>query len=350
MKTKIKVLTIMLAMLAAAPMAAQAEDLLDWLKSASSGKKTPPPPPADQAKLLTLEPNESEMYPQLSADGRSLLVTSYRDKNAWISRRAVENGDPLNVVTDDSKAMDSARWHGDSVTFLSERAGSLGLWTKSADGQGIVRRAKELDGQFTQPLLLPDGGVIAVRLVREGERKGGLQQMRDDFDNWSVPGYRGEIVHIDEHGSAKILSQGINPALSPDGQWIVFSMPVGRSYHLYMMQIDGSGLAQLTDERSADVQPVWSSDGKWIVFTSNRAKADMRKSANNNWDIWAIDREGRNLSQITMDKARDGAPVVAADGRVYFHSDRKIDSDLKMERQIKGKVGTYHIWSISMSK
>ena len=345
----IRFLTVVTALMMFAPVA-QAEGFLDWLESASKGSSKKIAPPADSATILTLEPKESEMYPYISNDGRHLIVTVTQGKDGWISRRATENGDPLNVVTNDDRALDSARWHGDSVTFFSERAGGLGVWIRSPDGQGIVRRAKELNGQFTQPILLADGGVIAVRIESDGKRKSSFRRKYDDFENWSIPGFRTEIVYINGEGAEKVLSQGTNPALSPDGKWIAFSMPVGRSYHLYMMRSDGSELTQLTDERSVDVQPTWSADGKWIVFTSNRALADMRKPSNNNWDIWAIDRQGRNLSQLTMDAARDGAPSVGANGRVYFHSDRKISKEMKAMRQLKGSVGRYHIWSIAMPK
>ncbi len=349
MRTGLKVLYLMLAALVATP-AAQAENLFDWLQPSSHGKKTERSAarPADSAMLLTLEPQESEMYPHVSADGRYMTVQVSRGRDAWISRRAVENGDPLNVVVDDARALDSVQWHGDSVTFLSERAGGLGLWKKASDGQGIVRRVKELQGKLTQAQLLADGSVIAVRLEPTGNTKKKVKVRHDGFNNWQIPGYRSRMIHVDRHGVERLLSEGSNPALSPDGKWVVFSMPIGRSWHLFMMRVDGSELSQLTDARSVDVQPSWSPDGKWIVFTSNRAKSDLRKSANNNWDIWAIDRQGRNLTRLTMDAARDGAPSVGTNGRVYFHSDRKVSAELKKEHQLKGSVGKFHVWSVSL--
>jgi len=114
-----------------------------------------------------------------------------------------------------------------------------------------------------------------------------------------------------------------------------------------MIGLDGNNLAELTDARSVDVQPAWSPDGKVIVFASNRAKADLRGSKKSQWDIWMVSNEGKNLKQITFDAARDGAPSVAANGDVYFHSDRKVSQSLKAEHQVKSNVAGFHIWKIS---
>ena len=329
---------------------AQAEGLLDWLSSGTTSGKTAQP--ADAAQLLTLEPGENEMYPQVSPDGKRLLVVAInaRAKQSWISNRATENGDPLNAVTDDVLAPDSVHWHGsDSVSFLSQRAGSLGLWTRSADGKGLVRRVVELGRGLTQATLLPESGMIAMRVIPGRTSNAGKTAASDGFDNWSFSGARTEIVRIDANGSEHVLAAGVNPALSPDGQWIAFSMPTGRSMHLFMMRTDGSSLMQLTDARCIDVQPAWSPDGKWIVFASNRADADMRHTSRGNWDIWAIDRQGRNLTRMTYDAARDSAPSVAAGGIVYFHSDRAVGQAQATARGVKGQSRGFHIWRVALS-
>jgi len=334
---------------------AQAEGVLGWTEehAASSGSLSDKQEvQADAAALLTLEPGENEMYAKPSPDGRYLLTVSSKGKQTWVSRRYVENGDPASVVTEDAHAFDSVNWRDSGhVYFLSDRAGGLGLWEKISDGEGMQRRLMDMRGSFTEPVLLPDGSVVAVHLSNttpSGKHQSGGHVRSDDFDNWTLAGYRSELVRIDANGGTRTLGEGVNPALSPDGKWIVYSMPVGRSYHLFRMHPDGSELIQITDARSVDVQPSWSPDGKWIVFTSNREHADMRNKKASNWDIWAIDATGRNLTQLTMDEARDGGARVGTDGRVYFHSDRKVDKELAKGRDVSRAQQGFHIWTLPL--
>ncbi|MDX8402356.1 MAG: TolB protein [Mariprofundaceae bacterium] len=333
---------------------ARAEGLLDWLKSHQPVKSGPAakPEPADAAELLTLEPGETEMFPKVSPDGRHLLVLRSGRKGAAISRRLAENGDPLNDVTEDPRAFDSFAWHGDDrLTFLSTRAGGLGLWSKPVTGMGVLRRIQQLSGQLTQPTLLPDGSIVAVRLYStRGQRAAGDRKRKDEgrFDSWNFRGFEPHIVRIAPDGSERELSLGANPAVSPDGQRIAFSMAAGRSRHLFVMDADGGNLIQLTSERAVDVQPAWSPDGRWIVFTSNRARPDLRHGEKSGWDVWAVGIDGRNLTQLTFDPARDGAPDVSPDGWVYFHSDRKVGKAEREAHQVRGQTRGFHIWRVRL--
>ena len=46
--------------------------------------------------------------------------------------------------------------------------------------------------------------------------------------------------------------------------------PKGRNFDLYMIDVDGSGLEQITFNETFDGFPMFSSDGKKLVFASNR--------------------------------------------------------------------------------
>jgi len=325
---------------------AQAGDLLDWATSGIHHKKQAAV--ADDAVLLTLEPKQNEIYPQAGGD-RDFFVTVVARDRVVLMRRALENGDPLNPVTEDM-VPDSVHWQDGNVLFLSTQVGGLGLWKKPATGMGLVRRLHQFSGRVVQPTMLPNGDIIAVRLSSRALRERNDQEGRrhpDPFDNWSQQGTQPSIVRIDAKGGEHFLADGVNPAVSPDGKWIVFSMAVGRSRHLFLMRSDGSDLAQLSDGRAVDVQPVWSPDGQWIAFTSNRGHADMRHRNRSNWDVWLLRRDGQRLARLTRDPARDGAPAFAASGsKVLFHSDRKIGKADMEGHQVKRASKGFHVWQV----
>ena len=321
--------------------AAYAGGLFSGESSANQDKIAP-----DEAKLVTLENRENEMFPKVSPDGKYLLTLVMQGNDAWISRRSVENGDHLNTVTNDIAALSSFAWFDDKVTFLSSRTGLLSLWKKPSNGEGLMRREMELTGKLQDITLLSDGSLIATRLVQGYKQAHGLSS--DHFNNWDMGDLHSYVVHVFPDGSEKRLSEGVSPAVSADGQQVVFSIPMGRSTHLFMMQTDGTHLAELTDARSSDVQPVWSRDGKWVVFTSNRGHMDLHSDSKSNWDIWAISSQGTNLTRLTNDEGRDGSPSVGEDGEIYFHSDRRVDRALSEQRQMKGSTSGFHIWRVKL--
>jgi len=349
----LKAVLFMIALVSMGPVT-QANEIMDWLDDHASiipskGDRAP----SDAATLLTLENKQNEMYPLPSPNGRYLLTVTWQGKGAWISRRYSENGDPANRVTFDDRALDSIHWkNNDKVYYLSGRAGGLGLWEKISDGEGMQRRVQRLSGLLTQPLLLPDGNIIATRLKPIKRKiKQSRHSKRDNFNNWTNDGFFAEIIRFDKDGNVQVLSEGVNPSLSPDGKWVAFSMPTGRSIHLFRMHTDGSDLIQITDARSIDVQPSWSNDGKSILFTSNRASNDVRHPKKSGWDIWSIGIDGRSLVQLTFDKAHDGGAQMGSDGRIYFHSDRTISKTMRAGRQVKSASSRgYHIWTITTPK
>ena len=90
------------------------------------------------------------------------------------------------------------------------------------------------------------------------------------------------------------------PAWSPDGQEIAFSSRRGGDYDIYVMDVDGKNVRQLTEHPDKDLSPAWSPDGQEIVFSSRRG---------GNYDIYVINADGTNLRQFTNHPADDWAPT-----------------------------------------
>ena len=71
-------------------------------------------------------------------------------------------------------------------------------------------------------------------------------------------------------------------------------------------------------------------NGKRIAFTSNRKSPQSNNNANlptseDNTDIWIMDADGSNLTQLTFSQAIDDMPAWAPDGKsIYFRSNRDL--------------------------
>ena len=64
------------------------------------------------------------------------------------------------------------------------------------------------------------------------------------------------------------------PAFTPDGKRLIFASnhpnPRSRNFDLYLVNLDGSGLRQVTTFGDFDSFPMFSPDGRKLVFASNR--------------------------------------------------------------------------------
>jgi dipeptidyl aminopeptidase/acylaminoacyl peptidase len=97
---------------------------------------------------------------------------------------------------------------------------------------------------------------------------------------------------------AKLQRVG-GPVVSPDGDWIVYSVSQVDSKedksqsHLWMVKWDGSVDLQLTYGKEGASSPKFSPDGRYISFISSRpgpAKGDQ---------VWIMDRRGGEAEQFT---------------------------------------------------
>ena len=88
------------------------------------------------------------------------------------------------------------------------------------------------------------------------------------------------------------------PALSPDGEKVVYMASAGSNWDIYLVNADGSGQERLTINPAKDGLPTWSPDGQAIAFVSNR---------DGEWAIWAMSPDGSNQQKLfTMAGSPDG--------------------------------------------
>ncbi len=68
---------------------------------------------------------------------------------------------------------------------------------------------------------------------------------------------------------AAYAGSNISPSVSPDGSKLAMILSKSGSPDLWVSNLDGSGLKQLTRTKGAEASPTWSPDGRTICFVSD---------------------------------------------------------------------------------
>jgi CxxC motif-containing protein (DUF1111 family) len=153
------------------------------------------------------------------------------------------------------------------------------------------------DGTFVNP---PGGSLIQSRSVgwriQERVPDGPRIAFMNDQSHLSVMGFDGG--QFGAVGNTPIV--GSDPSFSPDGTQIVLA----HFANIWVVNSDGTDLHQLTTAGS-DFTPAWSPDGTKIAFISQRTGI---------WQIYTMNTDGTNQTNITNSSTNDGLPAYSPDG------------------------------------
>jgi hypothetical protein len=111
------------------------------------------------------------------------------------------------------------------------------------------------------------------------------------------------------------------PDLSFDAQRVLvcFKPHNEKSFHLYEINVDGTGLRQLTDGPFDDLDPIYLPDEQHLVFTTTRGNNYVRcMPPTSAFALARCDRDGSNLYFISANIEPDYLPSVMHDGRILY--------------------------------
>ena len=129
----------------------------------------------------------------------------------------------------------------------------------------------------------------------------------------------------DEDSTTTQLTQSLHgaetPVVSPDGTKIVFAMYLEEGNNdVFVMNLDGSDLRQLTDGPGYDGHPHWSADGSRIAFNSDRTTPDRDASWSDRWhEIFSMKSDGSDVQQHTRCKSVCTYGSLSPDGQSVLY-------------------------------
>ena len=204
----------------------------------------------------------------------------------------------------------------DRVTSgCSDQACNVEIFVMAADGDD-VRRVTRSRGYDGAPAVSPDGETIVFESDRDGNPELYTRRLEG-----------GKVTRLTDNGDFDF-----GPECSPDGSHIAFASDRARgegTSDVYVMQADGSDIRKLTPSRLNAGVPDWSPDGDEIVFASNAAAPGTS-------NLYVIESDGSELEQLT-DLAKDESaffPSWSPDGhRIAFTSQHGDNVDIVTLRQ-----------------
>jgi Tol biopolymer transport system component len=197
-------------------------------------------------------------------DGNRLLFTSNISTYNALWTIPLNGLDPVELLNGDFTC---ARWSADgsAIYYVEEVGLGTGPLTK-------MRVDGNTGGRVGDPrVLLPDLDATGLSISENNDNL--LFSRRDIYSNlWYTP--------IGEAGreKARPLTSGtaiaFSPAISPDGQSLVYALLKEGRADIYLLPTDGGNPKRLTFDGSHNLGPAWSPDGKGIAYAGSSGGKD----------------------------------------------------------------------------
>jgi dipeptidyl aminopeptidase/acylaminoacyl peptidase len=244
--------------------------------------------------------------PEWSPDGTKIAFDSWVDANTSNIYVMNANGTGRQHLTTTSPSQGGdfqATWAPDGgwLAFVSTRDGNSELYRMNANGSAQTRLTVE-PAADKQPSISPEG-----RIAFASDRANADYEAFDLYVLDPEIGREPTRLTFDGDPDENFFRHdSLNPVWSPDGTRIAFDSTRSGNREVWVINADGSGLTNVSDDPAQDYEPAWSPDGSQITFTSSRA-GDL--------DIWAVDAPPTTAASFSALEVGTDSALAASEPR-----------------------------------
>lgn len=214
----------------------------------------------------------------------------------------MDPGNPVNFITIGDAYLKAEKYDSALVQYnkaLQIKPGLNEALMQKGTALWALNRTKEAAKIFRSILYSEKGNVYVAKIGK-------------------VIGCPYKITRVsDDHGSNAF------PGPSPLGEKLLFQSNRDGDWDIYIMNSDGNGVRQLTNNKARDEAPVFSPDGYTFAFTSTRNDTIHTHLDDVTREIYLGNINNGNVVRLTHNNSDDWAPLFSRDGKkLFFLSDR----------------------------
>ncbi len=143
---------------------------------------------------------------------------------------------------------------------------------------------------------------------------------------------------VEEKIDIKTVDDPESPDFSPDGKKIVFAGLVGAVGDLFILDLDTKQITNITRDKFADSGPTWSPDGKYIVYVAR---------VSGNEKLFKIDPETGMKTQMTFG-THDDASAQFIDADTLVFPSTATDPNQPIDPDVARNGNIYNIWTLNL--
>ena len=261
-----------------------------------------------------------DAYPVLSPDGKSVLFISNR---TGVFHMYTMNPDGTNQKQLTTGTVDYVTpvWSpdGKKIAFASGRYDESDICIMNSDGTN-ERRLTTTPGDDSHPKFSPDGSKIVYCSAQS------TPDLKADWSKQHIEIYTMNLDGSDIKKITNFKTTTTYPSISPDGTKIAYRKIIDapgfnwdlsttkRNSEVFVMNIDGTGERNLSDNTAYDGWPAWTPEGN-VIFSSNRGGVPFKGQ------LYSVKPDGTVFKQLTDIQHSFVQHSISVDGKFIFCQD-----------------------------